>query len=136
MRSRDGNNPFSLTIWAVAFLVSLPLYGSEYLISYRSVVKNAMLYNENLFVSKTMQKCEGQEQEPIIFSNKNHQSLKKILSNSNEEFIEYLHRLGLLVQHKEEKSNFNHTSTTILTLKTRCFKVDFNEDFVTIAPIN
>jgi len=82
-----------------------------------------------------MKKCLGTAYNPIIFEIRDDKNLKKILSTNNEEFIEYIHKLGLSVEHSDNTINYQYTSTTILTLKTRCFKVDFNDNFVTIAPL-
>ncbi|PHQ57388.1 MAG: hypothetical protein COA30_02390 [Sulfurimonas sp.] len=82
-----------------------------------------------------MQKCDGLAYNPIIFETRDDKNLKKILSSNKEEFIDYIHKLGLSLEHKDSTINFQYTSTTILTLKTRCFKVDFNDNFVRISPL-
>jgi len=135
MRSRDGNHSFTLAICSVVFLHSLALHASEYLISYRYLVKDATLYNETLFISKAMKKCLGTPQKPIYLDNPKQKSLKDLLSSYDSEFIEYIHKLGLHVEHQEKTNNFINSSTTILTLKTTCFKVDINENFAKIAPL-
>ena len=107
----------------------------EYLISYRYVVKDATLYNEKLFISKAMKKCDGKVQNSIFINTNNSKSLKKIVEKNSEPFIEYIHKLGLHVEHKDFTKNLQNHSTTILTLKTTCFKVDFNDNFARIAPL-
>jgi len=82
-----------------------------------------------------MQKCEGKPYNSIIFDTNDDKDLKEILSENNTEFIDYIHKLGLSVEHKDMTKNFIYTSTTILTLKTTCFKVDFNDNFVKISPL-
>jgi len=82
-----------------------------------------------------MQKCSGKPYFPIIFDTDNDKDLKNILSANNTEFIDYIHKLGLSVEHKEVTKDFINSSTTILTLKTTCFKVDFNDNFVRISPL-
>ena len=135
MRSRDGNRTFSLSICAIILFNSLVLNASEYLISYRYVVKDAALYNESLLISKAMTTCSGTPQDALILPNKDDKNLEELLSTNSEEFIEYLHKLGLNIEHVENTtSNVNHSST-ILTLKTTCFKVDFNDNFARIAPL-
>jgi len=137
MRSRDGNNNFSLSISVGFFflLYSLALDASEYLISYRYLVKDATLYNETLSISKTMQKCQGEPYNPLILETRDDKNLKKIISAQKELFIDYVHKLGLSVKHKESTINYQYSSVTILTLKTKCFKVDFNDNFVKISPL-
>jgi len=82
-----------------------------------------------------MQKCSGSPYKAIVFETRDDKNLKKILSANNEEFIEYIHKLGLSVEHKDSTKNYQYSSTTILTLKTTCFKVDFNDNFVKISPL-
>ena len=135
MRSRDGNNHFSFSIYAIIFFFTFSLEASEYLISYRYVVKDAILYNEKISISRAMQKCQGTIQEPFVMKYEENQSLQQLFSVVNEDFLAYIHKLGLDINYRSTNHNIYNTSTTILTLKTTCFKVDFNEDFVTIAPI-
>jgi hypothetical protein len=137
MRSRDGNRTSTLSIFKlILFFYSLALSASEYLISYRYVVKDAILYNEKLDISKSMHKCHGKPLTPLILENNGNHNLKEIISQNEEEFSSYLHQLGLNVKHSEFNLNQHNSSTTILTLKTTCFKVDFNDNFVKIAPLN
>ena len=136
MRSRDGNRNFSLSIPVILLLCSLALHAREYLISYRYTVKNSILYNESLAISPAMQKCTGEPYSPLFFyGDFSSKDLKKILSRNREEFIDYIHKLGLQVVHKDKTTNFIYQATTILTLKTKCFKVDFNDTFVKISPL-
>ena len=136
MRSRDGNHSFSLTIPVVLFLLSsLALSASEYLISYRYIVHNAILYNEQLDISKSMQKCSGNPQESIIFASLKNNMLEVIIKKNNEEFVDFIHKIGLSVRHNEEHNAHSSDSTTLLTLRTTCFKVDFNDTFVKISAL-
>lgn len=135
MRSRDGNRTFSLSICAIILFNSLVLNASEYLISYRYVVKDAILYNESLYISQAMKDCEGTPQKALILENDSGNDLKSIISKNSDEFISYIHKLGMNVEHKETTLNAVNKSTTILTLKTTCFKVDFNDNFARIAPL-
>jgi hypothetical protein len=135
MRSRDGNNYLSFAI-SVVFLYSLAVDAGEYLISYRYVVKDLIIYNESLLISHAMTKCDGDPQKPILLPRKDSKDLKTIIDNNFEEFIDYIHKIGLEVSHKGLTVNAQNTSTTILTLKTTCFKVDFNDNFAKISPLN
>ena len=135
MRSRDGNRNFTLRLCSVIFLSSLALNAGEFLVSYRYIVKDAILYNEKLDISKAMQKCYGKAQEEIVFESNKDESFKEIISNNSEKFIDYVHKFGLHVEHKEKTINLQNSTTTILTLKTTCFKVDFNDNFARIAPL-
>jgi len=82
-----------------------------------------------------MQKCKGIPYNPITFNSKGDKNLKKILNTNNERFMGYIDKLGLSVEHSESTRNYMNSSITILTLKTTCFKVDFNDNFVTISPL-
>ena len=136
MRRRDGNHYFLLRLSTIIFFFAFScLCADEYYISYRYVVKDAILYNESLQVSPAMKKCQGETYQPIVLDNKKHKNLKKIISSNADEFLDYLHKLGLNVSHKEKTINNQNTSTTVLTLKTKCFKVDFNDNFARIAPL-
>jgi len=136
MRSRDGNHSFSLTIPVTLFFFSsLVLSASEYLISYRYVVHNAILYNESLDISQSMKKCSGSKSESLVLESSTDEPLKTTLKNNREEFVDFIHTIGLSVAHKEKHTAYSSETTTILTLRTRCFKVDFNDTFVTISAL-
>lgn len=135
MRSRDGNRNLTFRLSSIILFYSLALNASEYLISYRYMVKNSILYNETLDISNAMTKCDGKPQTELILENSSDGNLKKIISQNSEEFLNYIHKLGLQVKHKEQTINMQNSFTTILTLKTTCFKVDFNDNFARIAPL-
>ena len=135
MRSRDGNLNFSLAICTVIFFSFSNLYATEYLISYRYTVKDAVLFNEELHISKAMTKCSTKEREPIYLQSDGLKDLRQIIANHSEDFIDYIHKLGLHIDHRAATINLQNHSTTILTLKTTCFKVDINENFAKIAPL-
>ena len=135
MRGRDGNRSLLLSVCSVIFFNSLALNASEYLISYRYVVKDLILYNESLDISKAMRKCQGTPVNPLILDNKNSQNIKEIISKSNEEFIDYIHKLGLHLEYTSLTKEMQNSSTTILTLKTTCFKVNVNKNFAIISPL-
>ncbi len=135
MRSRDGNRTFSLSLCSLILFSSLTLKADEYLISYRYVVKDAILFNEDLYISRAMQKCKGTPSDTLIINSDGFKNLKKIIQKNNTLFIDYIHKLGLDVKHEERNTNLQNSSTTILTLKTTCFKVDFNDNLAKISPL-
>ncbi|MDA3908017.1 MAG: hypothetical protein PF437_02925 [Sulfurimonas sp.] len=136
MRSRDGNSSITRAICSLILLNSFAsLNANEFLISYRYIVKDATLYNETLRISDSMKKCVGKPQKALILTSFGDKDLKETISNNSQEFIDYMHKLGLNVEHKESTTNYQNRSTTILTLKTTCFKVDFNDNFARIAPL-
>ena len=133
MRSRDGNNSFTLRLCTIILSFSILLDADEYLVSYRYVVKNAILYNESLDISKSMTKCEGIPSQTLILASLNKHNFQKIIDKHKDKFIEYIQKLGINVESRERTTNNQINSTTIVTLKTTCFKVDFNDNFVKIS---
>jgi len=82
-----------------------------------------------------MQKCIGKPQKSLILTSYKNNDLKEIVQRNEQKFIDFIHKLGLSVEHKEKTTNYINTSTTILTLKTTCFKVDFNDNLARITPL-
>ncbi len=136
MRSRNGSNYFSLSIFIILLFNLSVSNADEYHISYRYVVKDAILYNEKLQISKAMTKCHGSSsgQNQLILKNINN-NLKSVISTNFQQFINYIHKIGIEVKHQDKTIDGLYTSTTILTLRTTCFQVDFNEKFVKISPL-
>ena len=135
MRSRNGNSSSLLAICSVIYFSSLALHAGEYLVSYRYVVKDMILFNDSLQVSHAMKKCSGTPDKSIEFVDNDSENLNEILKNNSFEFTNFIHTLGLEVNHKETTINAQNSSTTILTLKTTCFKVDFNDNFARITAL-
>lgn len=136
MRSRDGSSNRPLRLCSIIIIFSsLALHAGEYLISYKYIIQNSIIYNESLLISRAMTKCEGIPQEEFLLQNKNTKELKSLISENSQEFIDYIHKLGLHVEHKETTTNMQNFSTTVLTLRTTCFKVDFNDNFAILAPL-
>jgi len=135
MRSRDGNHNSLFAVCSLLIFCSLALNAGEYLISYRYVVKDLILYNESLQISKSMTKCSGISKSFIELEYKNSKNLNKIILDNSDEFINYLYEIGLNVKYNGLTTNAINSSSTIITLKTTCFKVDFNDYFVRIAAL-
>ena len=137
MRSRDGSQNLLLRLSAVILLLLTPLFAQsgEYLISYRYVVKNATLYNSAFEIAHVMKKCQGKPLTPLTLEKEKNQTLKDIINPENQDFFNYIAQLGLEIRYTQETRNNQANSTTIITLKTTCFKVDFNDYFVTISAL-
>ena len=136
MRSRDGSFNLLFRFCSIIFLSSFVLLtAKEFIISYRYVIKDATLFNEILHISKAMQKCDGIPQEPLLLTTYKDDNLKETIRKNQQEFIDFIHKLGLSVENKEKTINYINTSTIILTLKSTCFKVDFNDNLAIIAPL-
>jgi hypothetical protein len=82
-----------------------------------------------------MKKCKGIPYNSLILDTTKSETLKEILLDNQDEFITFLYKIGLHVEHHEETLNGINDSSTILTLPSKCFKVDFNDNFVKIAPL-
>ncbi|PHS55755.1 MAG: hypothetical protein COB17_11100 [Sulfurimonas sp.] len=82
-----------------------------------------------------MKKCTGHEQQSLSLETNKETNLKKIISNNFEKFIYFIHKLGLHINHKDLTVNYEYSSTTILTLKTTCFKVHINDNLAIITPL-
>jgi len=135
MRSRDGSFTILLRFCTLILLYTLALSADEYLISYRYVVKNAILYSESLQISHAMKKCHGSAQKTLLLNADGTTDLQKIISLNYEKFISFINTIGFEISHKERNVNFKNHSTTILTLPTTCFKVDFNDNFAKISSL-
>ena len=135
MRSRNGNNSFLYAIYSIIFFNSLALNASEYLISYRYVVKNAILYNETLEISEAMKKCSGRPLKELILFKSGDNDLKNIILKNKDKFENFINSLSIQIKSQDDTINFQNNSQITITLKTTCFKVDFNDNFVKIAPL-
>ena len=86
-----------------------------------------------------MTKCEGDPVKKTLVlpytENKEKESLKEILSNNYDRFFHYISTLPLKIDHREETFMMQNSSITTVLLPTTCFKVDFNDSFVTITAI-
>jgi hypothetical protein len=82
-----------------------------------------------------MKKCHGKPYATLILNPQKSNDLKELLETNQEQFTNFLYKIGLNIKHEEETRNSVNHSYTVLTLKTTCFKVDFNDNFVKIAPL-
>lgn len=133
MRSRDGDYSFTLRLCTVVLCFSLALSASDYLISYRCSVQNAALYNEHLDIAKSMKECQGTPDQTLILPSSHNHNLQSIIFKHANRFREYLQKLPFEIRSSQTTTNAHINAVTILTLKTQCFKVDFNDTFVTIS---
>jgi len=85
-----------------------------------------------------MKKCSGTASKHLLVLNKINQTdtLNDIIKQNNEKFINFLFSLGIYMQDYSTFSTHSYETYTTITSKTRCFKVDFNDTFVTIIPLD
>ncbi len=133
MRSRIRNRSLSFTIYSLVFLPFI-LFADSYHIGYRAIVKDALLVDEVLNISRTMTPCTGIPQSPLLLSTLT-KDIHIILKNRAEEFYTYLLSQSLHVSHNETVINNQSKSLTTLTFPTHCFKVDFKGNLAKITLI-
>jgi hypothetical protein len=134
MRSRDGDRSYLFTISSLILLASA-LSADNYLIGYRAYVRDAILVDETLSISRAMTPCYGELKSSLILDSSGEKDIYKVLKNSNDDFYHYLLKQSLHVSHKEHLINQQSHSLTTLTFPTHCFKVTFNTNLVKITLI-
>jgi len=86
-----------------------------------------------------MTKCKGTLLKNTLIlpysDTKENESLQEILSSNFDLFFDYITTLPINIEHREETSMMQNSSLTQVLLPTTCFKVDFNDSFVTITAI-
>ncbi|MDQ1297934.1 MAG: hypothetical protein QG558_472 [Campylobacterota bacterium] len=107
--------------------------GDEYLIGYRLATHNSALVVDRINVSKSMTPCLGEKKETLILPRKPSQTLQALLNSNEDEFIEFATQQTIKLQSRQNISNRAHNATDSITLPTRCYAVDFNDDSVTIS---
>ena len=143
MRGGDGDTVILQRFCTlILFLCFIEIRAAdEYLVSYGYTIKNAIIYNEKLQIAKAMQPCEGEPIRDSLLlpypknSDEDRLSVKTLLQKNFDEFFSYISKLGLEIEHREKTTDMQNHSITRLTLQTTCFKVDFNDSFVTITAI-
>lgn len=135
MRSRDGNFNLLFSICTLIFCFS-NLNGDEYIISYRYAIKDAILLNDSLDISRAMTPCSGEigESKLLLSTTNDTKDLKKIILQNSELFFTYINSIGLHIRSDEVTNNGINSALTIVTLKPTCFTVEFNDNLVKIAP--
>ncbi len=81
-----------------------------------------------------MTPCLGKKQESLfLIRHSTTQTLQVLLNSHEDEFIEFVTQQTLSLQSRQNTSNYGHDSRDSVTLPTRCYSVDFNDDSVTIS---
>ncbi|MDO9207754.1 MAG: hypothetical protein Q7T91_05835 [Sulfuricurvum sp.] len=131
MRSRTRNRPLLLTV--LSLISALALHGEDYLIGYRLTTQNSQLFHEQLSVSKSMSPCMGEKLSSITVTHNLHDSLKTTLLQHEEAFLTLATQQSLHLQSHQNIRSQAHSSSETLTLSTRCYAVEFNEETATIT---
>lgn len=112
------------------------LFAEQYIISYSSAVRNSILLNEKISVSKAMTECEGVVVgDSISLKHKKNNSLRTTIRENRTTFDTFVQKLPFSIRSYETIDISHINSLLILKMPPSCFTVNFNEDFVTIAPI-
>lgn len=133
MRSRDGDRPLTLTILTLIFLPYL--WADEYIISYRAVVRDAIMVSETLNVSRAMQKCEGRHTTSVLLETGGSDDLHQIIVHDHDTFFSLMQQTTLHIDHREKNIDATNQSHTILTMPPQCFTVDINQDLAKITAL-
>lgn len=132
MRSRNGNRPFVFT--SLALISSLALGADEYYIGYRLVAKNAQPINETLAISKAMRPCiKAAGFATLTLIRKNDESLESLLQREQTAFLEFAALHDVHIKNNETVSLSSIQNINTLTLPSRCYAVEFNDELVTIT---
>lgn len=131
MRSRNGNRPFVFT--TLTLIVSLALGADEYYIGYRLVAKNAQPINEKLVVSKAMRPCSTTTLSSLTLLRTPDESLDSLLQREQTAFLEFAALHDVHIKNNETIYPLSSQSINTLTLPSRCYAVEFNDELVTIT---
>ena len=108
----------------------------QYIISYRGVVKENRLYNEQFNVSKAMvPKAFTAYQELLTLPYKEGESIPMLLRKNQDLVTEELFKQGILMNDTLNKGKYSLESKTVITLPPTYITVTIKEDFVTIRLI-
>ncbi len=133
MRSRNGN--FSFLFSSLTVITTLYAGSDHYYIGYRFTAKNTQAINETLSISKAMRPCTTLPQsENLILKRSLNEPLELLLKREQNAFLEFSASYELRIK-SNDTFNSNLTETlNSMTLPTRCYAVEFNDDSVTITP--
>jgi hypothetical protein len=120
-----------------ALILTLSIaHANSYLFSYQAQMRDAMIINESIFFSPAMQTPKKSKPiTPITFYNPDDLSINQLIKNNQYTFLDHLEKNGIVIKNFGLSQNNQDRSLTILTIPTTYLKVDFNRDFVTIAPL-
>lgn len=133
MRSRNGNRPFIFSL--VTLIVSLVSNADEYYIGYRLVAKNAEPIHEMLVISKAMRPCiKSPSSSTLTLFRHTDESLESLLQREQNAFLEFAAHHEIHIKNNETIYPLSSQSMNTLTIPSRCYAVEFNDDLVTIFP--
>jgi hypothetical protein len=133
VRSRNGNCPFIFT--SLALISTLCAGADNYYIGYRFTSKNTQAINETLSISKAMKPCIRFANSPVLLLKRlPNEKLETLLEREESMFVEFAASQELRVKSNDTLNKSQLQTLNSLTLPTRCYAVEFNDDSVTITP--
>jgi hypothetical protein len=133
VRGSNASRSLSLSIYSLIFFSTL-LIADTYRIGYRAVVKDSILIDETLNISRSMTACYGSKKSTLTL-NTDTKNVRLLLNKNSEKFYEYLLHQSLHVRDNSKISKNISTTLTILTFPTQCFKVTFKGNLAKITLI-
>jgi len=133
VRSRNGN--FSFLFTSLTLITTLCVGADNYYyIGYRFTAKNTQAINETLWVSKAMQPCFSHQNAPtIVFHRNSDENLESVLKREQTRFLEFAASDELRVKSNDTVERAHLQTLNSLTLPSRCYAVEFNDESVTIT---
>ena len=122
----------------IFFFLMLPLFGTEeqYIISYRGVVKENRLYNEQFNVAKAMvPKTYRTYRELLTLPYKEGESIPALIRKNQDLVTEELFKQGVLMNDALTTGKYSLDSKTVITLPPTYITVTIKEDSATIRLI-
>ncbi|MBD3810055.1 MAG: hypothetical protein IE884_06035 [Sulfuricurvum sp.] len=115
--------------------MSQGLGADEYYIGYRLVAKNSQPINETITVSKAMRPCiKAISPSTLTLIRTPNESLESLLQREQTAFLEFAAHHDVHIKNNETTHPLSSQSINVLTLPSRCFAVEFNDELVTITP--
>lgn len=107
----------------------------DYYIGYRLVAKDIQPINETLFVSKAMRPCVSIQTPPTLTLKRiSNEPLETLIKREQTAFLEFAALHEIHIKNNDQLYASSTHSINSLTLPTRCYAVEFNDEWVTIAP--
>lgn len=132
MRSRNGNHSFLFT--SLTLITTLQLYADNYYIGYRLTAKNTQAINETLSISKAMKPCGPLDNSAIlVLKHKPDEKLENTLKQEENAFLEFAAYQELRIKSNDVLISSHAQTLNSLTLPTKCYAVEFNNESVTIT---
>lgn len=122
------------------FLLILPFFlqANDFILAYRIVVKDAIIYNETYNVSFAMTQSEDQIQAicNIPLEEKAYPNAYTFLKDERDLVLECLFNHGIRLRDDSLTYNFASSTQTTLMIPPTRVRADVKEDFVTIVIIS